>query len=257
MDIDKLKTVNPQLYWDAVANGIIPYSTAGALSWGSAASSPLIESFIGGPKPPDYRSHPLPTDFSAPTAFAESGAYPKPWRSGSQYIQNATYSNVGPYASLVGWVTSDENGNGIVSRCCTSSGSSGNPKSTRLWGRWGVATSGPRSGEGAFFPQNWYDPSEGTYNATYWNNYFEQSGSPLDPEWQLRKDWWSSINKITIKSYFANTGIPCEIEIAQSFFEFGTPEYFAGIDLGVYPDFSIELTLLVAMVSIAAAARWL
>lgn len=250
MDIDKIKQNNPQLYWDMVANNIIPYSTAGALQWGNPVTNLFAESLLNGPNQPDYTSIPLPTDFSSPTVFAESGRYPKPWRSAAQKLQNANYTNVGPYAALVGWITSDEDGNGIVSRCCSSSESSGKTKPARLYGRWGIATSGPQAGQGAFFPQDWYNPSEGAYDANYWNSEYS-----FDPPWQLRKNWWAAINKVTIKTYFENTGTPCEIEVAQSFFEFGTPEYFAGIDLAVYPDFSLDL--LVAMVALAAAVRWL
>lgn len=255
MDIDKVKQTNPQLFWDMVANNIIPYSTAGGLAWGNPVTSLFAESFLGGPHQPDYGSLPLPSDYSTPTRLAESGIYPKPWRSSAQRLQNANFTNIGPYAALVGWITFDKDGNGIISRCCSSNESTGRTKPSRLWGRWGVATSGPQAGSGAYFPQDWYNPSEGTFDANYWNNYFSDQGSPLNPEWQTRKNWWDSINKITIKTYFANTGIPCEIEIAQSFFEFGTPEYFAGIDLAIYNDFSLDL--LFVMVSIAALTRWL
>ena len=250
MDIDKIKQNNPQLYWDMVANNIIPYSTAGALQWGSPVTNLFAESLLNGPNQPDYTSIPLPTDFSSPTVFAESGSYPKPWRSAAQKLQNANYTNVGPYAAMIGWLDVDA-GESI----CDIKNKENNIQPARLYGRWGVATSGPNAGQGAFFPQDWYNPSEGTYNANFWNTYFSDQGNPLDPPWQLRKEWWESINKTTILSRFGNTGLVCQIEVAQSFFEFGTPEYFAGIDLAVYPDYSLDL--LVAMVAIAAAVRWL
>jgi len=253
MVLDDLKLYNPRLYWDMVARGSVPYSQAGALQWGNPVQNLFAESILGGPEAPDYTSIPLPDDYDAPTQFAESGNYPKPWRSYAQYAQNANYTYVGPYACFVGFVDCD--GGGCVPDTCTDANKKSGIKPVRLWGRWGVAISGPNSAEGAFFPQDWYTPSEGTYNADYFNNYYSEQGNPLDPEWQLRKDWWESINKLTIETYFGNTGLKCKIEVAQSFFEFGTPEYFAGIDLAVYNDYSLDL--LVAMVAIAAIARWL
>jgi len=256
MVLDDLKLYNPRLYWDMVARGSIPYSQAGALAWGNPVQSVFIELFIGGPDAPDYTSIPLPTDYGTPTQFAESGNYPKPWRSYAQSLQNANYTYVGPYACFIGFVGCD--GSGCVSDTCTDANRKSGIKPIRIWGRWGVAISGPNSTEGAFFPQDWYTPSEGTFNANYWNTYFEENQQPLDPEWQLRKDWWESINKVTIETYFGNTGLRCKIEVAQSFFEFGTPEYFAGIDLGAYPDLVGDgLTLLTVMVATAALVRWL
>jgi len=240
MDLNTLQSVNPQLFWSGVGNGSIPYSSApGNLTWGAAVSSTLVEGILGGPHGPDYQSIAVPADFASPSAFAESGRYPKPWRSAAQKLQNASYTNVGPYAALIGV--------GGESLCCSSDDPG---KISRVYGRWGTSTSGPNIGQGAFFPQDWYNPSEGFYNATYWNDQF----SP-DPEWQLRVDWWESIEKVTIQSRIANTGVECEIEVAISPFVFGSDEYFAGIDLGVYADFSLDL--LVAMVAIAAAVRWL
>lgn len=253
MVLDDLKLYNPRLYWDMVARGSVPYSQAGALVWGNPASAPFLESILQGPKAPNYTSIPIPGDYDNPTAFAESGNYPKPWRSGAQFTQNAQYTNIGPYACFIGFVNCDSSG--CVGDTCTDANRQSGITPVRLWGRWGLATSGPNSATGAFFPQDWYTPSEGTYDADYWNTYYAEAGNPLDPEWQLRKDWWESINKVTVETYFGNTGLKCKIELAQSFFEFGTPEYFAGIDLAVYPDYSLDL--LVAMVALAAITRWL
>ena len=252
--LDELKLYNPKLYWDAYSRGNIPQSHVSSLVWGNPVTNLFAESLLGGPHSPEYNSLPLPTDYDTPTQFAESGSYPKPWRSAAQKLQNAQYTNIGPYACFVGFVECDSSG--CVGDTCTETNKKDPAfKETRIFGRWGLATSGPNSGTGAFFIQDWYSPSEGTYNAHYFNNYFSEQGNPLDPEWQLRKDWWESINKVTVETYFGNTGLKCKIELAQSFFQFGTPEYFAGIDLAVYPDFSLDL--LVAMVAIAAVARWL
>lgn len=252
--LDELKLYNPKLYWDAYFRGKIPQSHVSSLVWGQPASAPFLESILQGPKPPNYTSIPIPGDYDNPTAFAESGNYPKPWRSAAQFTQNAQYTNIGPYACFIGFVDCDSSG--CVGDTCTEFNKN-HPafNQIRIFGRWGLATSGPNSAEGAFFIQDWHSPGEGTYDAHFWNTYFADAGNPLDPEWQLRKDWWESINKVTVETYFGNTGLKCKIELAQSFFEFGTPEYFAGIDLAVYPDFSLDL--LVAMVAIAAIARWL
>lgn len=240
MDINTLYQTNQQLFWSGVGTGKIPYSeTPGNLTWGAAVSSSLVEGILGGPHYPDNSSIVLPTDFGAPSTFAENSNYPKPWRSAAQKLQNANYTNVGPYTALIGV--------GGESLCCTSEDPG---KIARVYGRWGIATSGPNSGQGAFFPQDWYSPSEGFYSATYW-----QEQNSFDPEWQLRVDWWESVKKTTIQSRIANTGIECEIEVAYSPYQFGNPEYWAGPDISGVVDNSYDL--LVAMVAIAALARWL
>ncbi len=253
MNWDVLKEENPQLFWDGIARGHVPYSEASALPW-QVPTSPMYEGILQGPKPPNPISMPMPGEYDTPTRLAESGNYPKPFRGGQQYLNNAGTTHIGPYAALTGWVscTGDEC---YDDKCCSSSNKEDNVKPARLWGRWGVATSGPKSGQGAFFPQNWHDNDDATYNADYWVNYFASQSPPQDIDWRLKKDWWDAVNKVTIKTYFMNTGKKCEIEIAQSTFEFGSPEYFAGIDLAVYNDYSLDL--LVAMVALAAVARWI
>tara|TARA_B100002019_G_scaffold94352_1_gene81297 strand:- start:102 stop:842 length:741 start_codon:yes stop_codon:yes gene_type:complete len=246
MNISNLYLIHPQLFWSGVGSGSIPYSEApGNLAWGAPVQSILTESFLGGPHAPDYRQLAEPTNGSAPSQFGESGAYPKPWRSAAQRTQNAAYTTVGPYAAMIGV--------GGESLCCTSEDPG---KIARVYGRFGVATSGPNVGQGAFFPQDWYSPSEGTYNADYWNTYFAENQPPgLVPEWQLRPDWWGSISKVTIQSKIANTGVDCTIEVAYKFLDIEDPEWFPGLDLGTYPDASLDILLV--MVATAVALRWL
>ena len=248
MDLSTLKQTNPRQYWDLVASGKLTYAEAGALSWGAPVSSLLTESFLFGPHAPDYRAIAEPINGSAPSQFAESGAYPKPWRSAAQKTTNANYTFVGPYAALVGWSTSDED------TICDIKNKEDNIKPTRLWGRFGIATSGPNSGQGAFFPQDWYNPSEGTYNADYWNTYFAENYEPLVPEWQTRQKWWESVTKKTINTRFENTGVLCRIEVAYKFLDIGDNEFFPGLDLGTYPDLSLDILLV--MVATAVAIRW-
>jgi hypothetical protein len=246
MNINTLYASNPQLFWSGVGTGAIPYSSApGNLTWGNPVSSLFAESLLSGPNAPDYQSIATPSNYGAPSAFAESGRYPKPWRSAAQKLQNANYTNVGPYAALIG-----VDGKNL---CCSASDPG---KIARVYGRWGIATSGPSSGQGAFFPQDWYNPSEGTYDANYWNTYFAENQPPgLDPEWQLRQEWWGSISKVAIKSKIANTGVDCTIEVAYKFLDIDDAAYFPGLDLATYPDYSLDI--LVAMTALAAITRWL
>ena len=88
-----------------------------------------------------------------------------------------------------------------------------------------------------------------------WADPEEAAADPLNPEWQLRKDWWESITKKTIITKFENTGVLCKIEVAYKFLDIGDLEYFPGLDLGVYNDFSLDI--LVAMTALAAVVRWL
>lgn len=241
---DELKLYNPQLYWDGVGRGNISYSDSGALSWGSPVSSPFIEGFLGGPFAPEY--YLLNPDATPP--LAESGQYPKPWRSYSQKITNANYTYVGPYAKFVGFKSC--NGGGCLDNTCTEANKRSKSKPSGVWGRYGVAISGPNIGQTAFFPQDWYNPSEGPFDANYWNSQY----SP-DPPWQTRKDWWSSVSKKTVTTRFGNTGLLCQVEVAFNTPQFGTDAYFAGVDAAIYNDYSLDL--LVVMVGIAALTRWL
>ena len=245
MDYSEIKEGNPQLYYNGIARGKIPLSNENdVLQWGNPAG--FLEGVLGGPFAPDNTGIVTPGDFATPPAFGESGNYPKPWRSFSQRFQNLNYSFVGPYAKMVKIIVDEDT--------CDPERTGGN-KFPGIYGRWGYATSGPYSGQGAFYIQDWYNPSEGFYNAEYYNTQAADAGTPLDPEWQLRKDWWESSRRVTIKSRIANTGQACEIEVAIGPFTFGTSEYYEGNDLGVYADYSLDL--LVVMVSIAAIARWL
>jgi hypothetical protein len=241
---EELKLYNPRLYWDGVGRGEISYSESGGLVWGSAASPPFIEGILGGPHSPEY--YLLDPDAVPPTG--ESGQYPKPWRSAAQKLQNANYTYVGPYAKFVGFKKCT--GSGCITNTCTEANENSKVKPSAVWGRYGVALSGPNSGQTAFFPQDWYNPSEGTYDAEYWNTQY----SP-EPLWQTRKKWWGSISRKTITTRFGNTGLLCEIEVAYNTPQFGTDAYFAGVDASIYNDYSLDL--LVIMVGIAALTRWL
>jgi hypothetical protein len=247
MDLSDLKAQNPKLYFDAICRGKIPLSDIGPLTPGSISQFPLIESILGGPKPPENYTF----DYKGNIPIGPSGAYPKPWRSAGQFIQDGSYgSSIGPYARFVRFVDNQYDipdtcvKNQNDGKCGGSSGSGG------IWGRLGIGAGGNILG---FRAQDWYNQNEGTYNAAYWSNYFGFSGNAA---WQSKRDWWASTSKATVIaqvqfSPYANA----EIEVAYGSPQFDDPEYFRGLDLSVYPDFSLEL--LTAMVAIAAAVRWL
>ena len=254
MNKSDLKQQNPRLYYDMVASGKIPYSEAGALAWGAPVTNLFTEAFLLGPHAPDHRQIVKPTDFSAPTQFAESGAYPKPWRSAAQKTTNAIHTTMGPYAALVGWIE----GNDLdeqVNNLCNENNKFDKIKPTKLFGRWGIATSGPTSGQAGFFLQDWYSPSEGTYDANYWNNYFDSIGAPRIPPWQLRTDWWESIDKTTILTYVEQTGLVGLVQVAWRDIDFDDADYFPGLDISGIANASYDL--LTVMVSLAAITRWL
>ena len=115
-----------------------------------------------------------------------------------------------------------------------------------LWGRLGI---GLGDNVLTFYPQDWYNQNEGTYNTAFWNNQFGVN-------WQTKKSWWSSTSRATViaqSSFSPYQNV--EVEVAYASPQFNDPEYFKGLDLGVYNDYSVEL--LTAMVAIAAAVRWL
>lgn len=248
MDPNRIRLLNPQLFWDAVGRGSISYSEAGALSWGGPASFPLVESILGGPKPPSTLVY-LNAENSSVPPLGNNGSYPKPWLSAAQFLQNANYTYVGPYAKFVGFSVNDCSGSGCIKDRCSKKNKK-SKKPSAIWGRLGYSLSGPNAGVKAFFPQDWYNPSEGTYNAAYWSDYIG-----IEPPWHSRKDWWASIGKLTTTCDFGNTGLKCDVEVAWITSDIGDDDYFAGLNGAALPDFSLEL--LTVMVGIAVATRWL
>jgi hypothetical protein len=248
MNFADLKEYNPKLYFDGICRGKIPLSNLNPLSPGNPSSPPFIEGILGGPKPPenysfDYSGNNIP--------IGPSGTYPKPWRSAAQFIQDGSYgSQIGPYARFVKFADNDL----LIPDTCVSgqkSGKCGSSGGGGIWGRVGLGAGGDVL---AFYAQDWYNQSEGTYNAAYWSNHFNLTGNAA---WQSKKSWWESCSKATI---IIETGFdpyrPAEIEVAYASPQFNDPEYYQGLDLASYPDYSLDLTLLTVMVSVAALARW-
>jgi len=246
MEYLDLGLYNPKLYLDGICRGKIPLSNLFPLSPGNPSSPPIIEGILGGPHPPENYSFDYKQTASIP--LGPSGAYPKPWLSASQRLQNvANGSLIGPYARLVKYADN----NPLIPDTCTSgqkSGKCGSSGGGGIWGRLGLG-----AGVLTFYPQDWYNQSEGTYNAAYWSNQFGLTGNAA---WQTKKNWWASTSKATI---IAQTSFlpyeDVEVEVAYASPQFDDPEYFRGLDLGVYNDFSLDL--LVVMVGIAASLRWL
>lgn len=247
MNFADLREHNPKLYFDGICRGKIPLSNLSPLSPGSPSQNPLIESFLGGPKPPENYTF----NYKATIPLGPSGTYPKPWRSASQFLQDGSYgSQIGPYARFVKFVDNDL----LIPDTCVGgqkSGKCGSSGGGGIWGRLGVAIGG---GSVAFYAQDWYNQSEGTYNAAYWSDYFSLTGNAA---WQSKQSWWASCSKATI---IIETAFPpyrsAEIEVAYASPQFDDPEYFRGLDLAAYPDYSLDLSLLTVMISVAAITRW-
>jgi len=242
MEYSKVKTYNPRLFWDGICRGEIPYSEANALSTGPSAQTPLVENILGGPYAPIVAAFD-PNGNSIP--IGASDEYPKPWRSAGQRLQDGSYgSQIGPFARLVKLPDSPvvfENtcANGNTPPQC--GGSLGG-----IYGRIGLSSNGVL----AFRAQPWYNQEEGTYNTAYWNNQY-------GIEWITWKQWWDSASKATItcewEDIFGNPLV--QVEVAYSIPDLGDATYWPGPSLGAVGDASYDL--LVAMVGIAVAVRWI
>ena len=242
MDYSELKSANPRLFWDGVCRGSISYSTGGALVTGDAAKTPLIEGLLGGPKPPEESSfNPLTTSIIGP-----GSGYPKPWRSGSQFTQNASYgSQIGPYAKLVRLPDGDYVG---FDDTCVGGypGQCGGPYGG-IYGRLGI-------GDGVhlgFRAQDWYNQDEGTYDTAYWN-------TQNDTDWLTWKKWWDGATKTTIEVIWyvdQVTALYAEAEVANDTPDIGDTNYFPGPNLNGVANASYDL--LTGMVATAIVARWI
>ena len=298
MDYQLLWKHNRRLYFDGVARGHIPFSDISTnlggnsvLAWGNNASSPMVEGFMGGPHPPDGSSFPKPSDTSpGGIPLGESGAYPKPWRSAAQKIQQATYTMAGPYALLKGFVHgnsySEINYNPGYSygysnndpyegwTTCTEEqlalqGPSGvmQPK-TSLSGDVDNDTPGVMPGGGitgrvgldysnstdwSFFFQDWLQ-DEGTYDADYWNNNLSIAD---EAHWTDRKRWWAGCLTTTIEAAVDGVdqfSVKAEIEVAYDFPDYTDSNFYPGPNYSAYVPGSV--TVLTAMVAVAAGMRW-
>ena len=264
-----LALYNPKLLADAVARGLIPYSVLpNYLAQGNPASNPTVEGFAGGPHAPDKQNLPL---IANNWTMGAGGNYPKPWMSASQKITNGNYTWVGAYAKLLGINKSVLNNDNQHFTCFyksseakaeSESGTDENMhyfndkgafRGKGIHGRIGLLQTGSHAGELGFFPQDWYDQDQGTYNGAFWSARFDP---PLPDHlvWRDANEWWDKVAKKTIKVWYLDTRWDVEIAVGNP--DLGDIDYFAGEDLGAYPDFSLGLTMLSVMVATAALLRW-
>ena len=244
MNYSELESANPRLFWDGVCRGSISPSTSnGTLVTGDAAKNPTIEGFLGGPKYPEESSYnPLTTDIIGP-----GSGYPKPWRSGSQFTQNASYgSAIGPYAKIVRLPAEDFIG--FENTCVGSKPPRcGGANGGGIYGRLGI-------GDGeylGFRSQDWYNQDEGTFDTAYWNN-------RNSTDWLTWKKWWDGATKTTIKViWYVNSSVSvfAEVEVANDTPDIGDTDYFPGPNLNGVANASYDL--LTGMVATAIAARWI
>jgi len=238
----ELKVWNTPLWADGVCRGEISYSEVGALATGNIVTNLIAESFLNGPNSPVN----VAFDPTGSIPLGPSDSYPKPWRSASQKLQDSTYgSQIGPFARLV----SIKNNRSFSDTCvdgCGSGNGGGDPCSIGLFGRLGLSSDGTLG----FRLQDWYNQNEGPYGAAYFN---EQNGT----NWHTWKQWWDGASKATIYAGWDDyPGSPTvEVEVAYDVTDLGDPDWYPGQYLGLAGDASIDL--LVAMVAIAAAARWI
>jgi len=245
MDFTDIRIHNPRLFYDGICRRKIPYSNLTYnLQTGQASSNPIIEPFLGGPKPPVSDSFdPATTDIIGPSG------YPKPWRSGSQFLQDASYgSTIGPFARMVGLPKEDNLlfpntcKNGSKPNQCGGAGGVG------IWGRIGIGA-GPDYEYLGFRSQDWYHQSEGTWNTEFWNNTLDP-----DPAWPTWKEWWDNASKATITATWAEEGMPIKVQVAYDSPEYGDPDYWPGAIPAVFALGTFNL--LASMVAVAAIIRW-
>lgn len=238
MNFSDIKQYNERLFWDGVCRKKISYSQAGALATGSAASSPLIEGFSGGPKSPVYSNF----DPTGSISIGPGGTYPKPWRSASQFLQDGSYgSQIGPFARLVKIPENISMENTCVGDLPNCGGDGGG-----IYGRLGISDDGTLG----FRSQDWYNQSEGTYDTTFWNG-------QLGTDWVTWKSWWDSASKATVTAKWMDPILPfnVEVEVAYDSLSPGDEGYFPAPSLNGVADASYDL--LIAMVAIAAVTRWI
>ena len=242
-----LRNYNPELYYDAVARGYIPYSAIpGQIPVGAAQPSPMIAGIAGMvPQPPVNRT--ITPSNSSTYGFGNYGVNPAPFNSWSQGINNATY-DLGPYAKLNKFVfpiTSEG-----VSVCeDIEDWKDGGTGDFPLWGRIVVIPSGEGAGQLGFILQNWYNFDDSPYNT--------DDGTAGGDPFQSKAEWWESTIKSNINVRFTHisTRPIVNVEIAYSNPEFTEPTYYKGPDISSVAPESYEL--LVAFTALAAITRWL
>lgn len=248
MSYYKLRIANPKLFFDGVNKGLVPTSALpDVLQVGSPVSSAMVEGFLGGPYAPESYTF----DPYVGVPFGGSGAYPKPWRSAAQKLQDDVYTaSIGPFAKMVGVTDCSQNSSAGCSNDTCAESQLPSATAPEIYGRLGLILTGGFSGQVGFNPQDWYNQDQGSYDHDYWSDQFELTG---DGRWLSKKDWWESATKTVISVWYGS--IKVDVEVATGSVSFADTEYFKGLDLATYNDFSLDI--LFVMVSVAAATRWI
>jgi hypothetical protein len=238
-----LRTYNPELYYDAVARGLIPYeSIPGSIEVGDKQPNPFV-SGIAGLSPQAPVSTLIDPENSNTYGFSY-GQYPAPYNSWSQGIVNATY-DLGPYAKINKFVFRLQDG--VISTCNDSEDWQGKSKGENpLWGRLVILPSGPYAGEIGFVLQNWYNFDDSPYNTN--------DGTAQGTPFPSKASWWRSTTKSKTLVHFSHLSTQplIEVEVAYSSPNFGDVSYYKGTDLGAQPDYTVELiSVLVAAAAIS------
>jgi hypothetical protein len=240
MNYSELESANPKLFWDGICRRSIPYSQGEGLNPGGVVTNPFAEEFVRGPFAPIN----APFDPNGNIPIGGGTNYPKPWRSYAQKNSDASHSiNVGPFARLVKIPDTIY----ITDTCVGESGPCGGVDGG-IWGRLGVVSSSQNLL--AFRAMDWYNQDEGNFGTEYYNNL---NGT----EWLTWKKWWDSASKATVNATWVNPGLDfvVEVEVAYDTPDIGDDDYFPGQNLNGVANASYDL--LVGMVAIAAAARWI
>ena len=240
-----LRNYNPELYYDAVARGYIPYSAIpGQIPVGAAQPNPIVAGISGmTPQPPVNRI--ITPSNSSTYGFGNYGINPAPYNSWSQGINNATF-DLGPYAKLNKFVFPILDGSVCDDIEDWKDGGTGE---FPLWGRIIVIPSGVGAGQIGFILQDWYNFNDSPYNTN--------DGTAGGVPFQSKAEWWDSTIKSNINVRFTHisTRPNVNVEIAYSNPEFTEPTYYKGPDItNVGPE---SYDLLVAFTALAAITRWL
>ena len=234
---EELKNFNPALYWDGVCRESIPHSQAATLQVGNPVTSSFTEAFLGGPHAPVV----TPFDPTGNIPIGPSDSYPKPWRSASQKLQDASHGSlIGPFARLVRIPEEVFE----LNTCCDALVKSCGGADGGIYGRLGI-------GDGntiGFRAQGWYSQDEGPYGTAYYNN--------QGANWPTWKEWWHNGTKATITAIWEDMPGNPEIEVEILYEDLGPGDdgYFGGPGLsGIAPN---SYDLLAAMVALAVLLRW-
>lgn len=222
---------NPELYFDAVSRGYIPYSLVpGVLDVGDKQPNPTVAGIAGMTPQAPVKGTIHPTNFSGVFDYPN---YPQPYNSWSQGITNETY-HLGPYASIPKLIYAVEE---AVGNCFDIEEWNGNdPLIVQpLYGRLAILTSGPHAGEVGFFLQPWYDFDDTPYNTN--------DGTTTGVPFKSKAEWWRGATKSKAKARFAHLSSQplVYVEVAYGSSEFGDVNYYPGPDLGSQADGLVEL----------------